>query len=80
MREAEHDLSFAEFGNGSKRLYPAPALEPGERDPSNYADSMARLRTSTLNRTWEWLEEVDNLRSAVESAPGALSEASGRLM
>ena len=42
MREAEHDLAFAECGNGSKRLYPAPALEPGERDPSNYADSMAR--------------------------------------
>ena len=42
MREAEHDLSFAEFGNGSKRRYPAPALEPGERDPSKDADSMAR--------------------------------------
>ena len=42
MRDEEHDLSFAEFGSGSKRLYPAPASESGDEQAPNYAESMAR--------------------------------------
>ena len=42
MREEESDLSFAEFGSGSKRFYPAPGSESTTDESPNYLDSMAR--------------------------------------
>ena len=42
MREEENDLSFGEFGSGSKRLYPAPGSESATDESRSYADYMAR--------------------------------------
>jgi hypothetical protein len=44
MREEEVDLGFATFGDGAKRLYPAPN-ENGVREKlSNPAETLVELR------------------------------------
>ena len=52
MREAEHDLSFAEFGNGSKRLYPAPASEAEESESDSPLIPMARREGFASQLRW----------------------------
>jgi hypothetical protein len=44
MREEEVDLGFATFGDGAKRLYPAPNKNGVEEKLSNPAKQLVELR------------------------------------
>ena len=44
MREGEVDLSFASFGDGAKRLSPAPTKSGVSADGADPANQMVELR------------------------------------
>ncbi len=44
MREEEVDLGFATFGDGAKRLYPAPNENGAREKLSNPAKTLVELR------------------------------------
>ena len=44
MREEEVDLSFATFGDGSERLYPAPTKKGADEELANPLNSVVELR------------------------------------